>query len=48
MPKGRVGIEQFEWLHALEGIEYADEKPFEVYIWRPDDWDAIIAVATGR
>lgn len=49
MPKGRTGIEQLDWLHAFERIGCPDEcSPIEVHVWRPDDWDEIVKVATNR
>lgn len=35
--KGRVSPEQTEWLTRLMGAGA------ECYIWRPDDWDEIVA-----
>lgn len=38
--KGKSGIlseEQYEWLQALQKI---GDKAIEVYIWRPNDWEA--------
>lgn len=36
--KGRLSDEQEAWLADLRGT------PAEVYVWRPDDWDAIVQI----
>lgn len=39
--KGKVSVEQQDWLDALKGTGV------EVYLWRPSDWDTI-ATTLGR
>lgn len=36
--RGRVRREQLEWLEALRAVP-----GIEVYLWRPEDWDALHA-----
>lgn len=42
MPKGIVSDAQKVWLRTLEA------RGIRAYVWRPSDWDEIVAVATGR
>jgi len=35
--RGKLTAAQQQWLEALR------QTPAEVYVWRPDDWDAIVA-----
>ena len=39
--RGRLSQAQSEWLERLTGAGG------EVYVWRPADWDAVLAVLTG-
>lgn len=39
--RGRVSPAQQRWLRALRAARA------RVYLWRPDDWDEIVAVASG-
>ena len=50
--KKKVAPEQQEWLDALDECEvepYGMPGPScETYVWRPDDWDRIVQVLSGR
>ena len=39
---GRVSVAQNAWLEALEACG------LEVHVWRPADWEAIVARLQGR
>lgn len=39
---GKVTREQAVWLDELS------DTPNEVYVWRPQDWDELLEVLTGR
>ena len=43
MPKGKMTEEQYAWIAVLGG---SDET--QVHIWRPEDWNYIVTVASGR
>jgi VRR-NUC domain-containing protein len=40
--RGKVRPEQTEWLDVLRLLPGT-----EVYLWRPNDWDALVEVLTG-
>lgn len=40
---GRVSEEQQGWLDAFETVPST-----EVFVWRPDDWDQVVRVLTGK
>jgi hypothetical protein len=40
--RGRLTAAQQQWLEALR------QTPAEVYVWRPDDWDAIVACLNNQ
>ena len=40
--KGRVRAAQQTWLDALMRNDHV-----ETYLWRPDDWDAVVQVLSG-
>jgi hypothetical protein len=52
MPKGVTSDWQKGWIEILSflgphlGTE--QERVIDVHLWRPDDWDTIVHVATGR
>lgn len=41
-PTGRVAPEQAEWIAALRAARQ------EVYLWRPADWDTVVATLRHR
>lgn len=44
--KGRVSVEQHEWLRALRRVAAAMHEGVEVHVWRPSDWPQIVEVLT--
>jgi len=46
---GRVSVEQQAWLADLEHVAQHFGDDFDVYLWRPSDWDEINdRLARGR
>ncbi len=45
---GRMGPGQADWHNALKQVEFGSPGTVFARIWRPSDWDYIVALLAGR
>tara|TARA_R110000822_G_scaffold173141_1_gene312745 strand:+ start:549 stop:893 length:345 start_codon:yes stop_codon:yes gene_type:complete len=44
---GRLSTEQIEWGQTLETLETNTDSRLRYYVWRPKNWDAILALLSA-
>lgn len=44
--KGRLSDAQAQWIETLQGFQFPSI--VQAHVWRPSDWDEIVATLTGR